>query len=268
RSRSTGKERDAETGLDYFGARYMSATQGRFTSVDPTLESAKPTNPQSWNRYTYALNNPLRYTDPDGRIPVETVLDLASLGQSLWELGRNPSWAAAGYAAWDAAALVVPYAPGSWVAKVAKYGHQGLEAAGVLTKLDRFEGLVNNHYIKQGVALLGQGDDSVRQVLGLSSADKAADFLGVTQSGKYLIGEAKGSDLASAVAQLGNTAKALTDKLGDVKFSAEVVLRKGQKIDPNFRVSGSQLERFNTKTQKWELQKAQGQAINVRYLDE
>ena len=100
------------------------------------------------------------------------------------------------------------------------------------------------------------------------SADKAADFLGVTQSGKYIIGEAKGSGLASAVAQLGNTAKALTNKLGDVKFSAEVVLRKGQKIDPNFRVSGSQLERFNVKTQKWELQKAQGQAINVRYLDE
>lgn len=35
RSRSTGKERDAETGLDYFGARYMSSAQGRFTSPDP-----------------------------------------------------------------------------------------------------------------------------------------------------------------------------------------------------------------------------------------
>ena len=35
RSRFTGRERDAETGLDYFGARYMSAAQGRFTSPDP-----------------------------------------------------------------------------------------------------------------------------------------------------------------------------------------------------------------------------------------
>ncbi|MCW5963221.1 MAG: hypothetical protein KIT83_04205 [Bryobacterales bacterium] len=64
--RFTGKERDAETGLDYFGARYMSAAQGRFTSPDPLLSSAHITAPQSWNRYAYTLNNPLRYTDPHG----------------------------------------------------------------------------------------------------------------------------------------------------------------------------------------------------------
>jgi RHS repeat-associated protein len=62
----TGKERDAETGLDYFGARYMSAAQGRFTSPDPMLNSAKPWDPQCWNRYGYALNNPLKFVDPNG----------------------------------------------------------------------------------------------------------------------------------------------------------------------------------------------------------
>ncbi|MEZ5355751.1 MAG: RHS repeat-associated core domain-containing protein [Bryobacteraceae bacterium] len=62
----TGKERDAETGLDYFGARYMSSAQGRFTSPDPLLSSGRPWDPQSWNRYSYVLNNPLRYTDPLG----------------------------------------------------------------------------------------------------------------------------------------------------------------------------------------------------------
>jgi RHS repeat-associated protein len=56
----TGKERDGETGLDYFGARYFSGAQGRFTSPDPLLNSGRPWEPQSWNRYTYALNNPLR----------------------------------------------------------------------------------------------------------------------------------------------------------------------------------------------------------------
>ena len=55
----TGKERDAETGLDYFGARYLSATQGRFTSGDPFLGGGRPEDPQSWNRYAYARNNPL-----------------------------------------------------------------------------------------------------------------------------------------------------------------------------------------------------------------
>jgi RHS repeat-associated protein len=65
-SQFTGKERDAETGLDYFGARYYSGAMGRFTGSDPLLNSGRPSNPQSWNRYTYGLNNPLRFTDPTG----------------------------------------------------------------------------------------------------------------------------------------------------------------------------------------------------------
>jgi RHS repeat-associated protein len=67
----TGKERDAETGLDYFGARYFSAAQGRFTSAD---WSAKPEpvpyadlkDPQTLNLYAYVRNNPLSRRDLDG----------------------------------------------------------------------------------------------------------------------------------------------------------------------------------------------------------
>jgi RHS repeat-associated protein len=62
----TGKERD-ETGLDYFGARYYSGALGRFTSPDPKAESARLEDPQSWNRYGYTRNNPLKYVDPDGK---------------------------------------------------------------------------------------------------------------------------------------------------------------------------------------------------------
>jgi RHS repeat-associated protein len=62
----TGKERDSETGLDYFGARYFGGAQGRFTSVDPELIPRDITNPQMWNKYAYAVNNPMRYVDPDG----------------------------------------------------------------------------------------------------------------------------------------------------------------------------------------------------------
>lgn len=63
----TGYERDNESGLDYAQSRYYSSTQGRFTSVDPENASANPIDPQSWNAYAYAPNNPLKYTDPDGR---------------------------------------------------------------------------------------------------------------------------------------------------------------------------------------------------------
>jgi RHS repeat-associated protein len=57
----TSKERDAETGLDFFGARYFSSAQGRFTSPDPPLLDQHIGNPQSWNLYAYGRNNPLRF---------------------------------------------------------------------------------------------------------------------------------------------------------------------------------------------------------------
>jgi RHS repeat-associated protein len=70
--RFTGKERDAETGLDYFGARYYRAHLCRFTTTDPVYTwRDNLTDPQRWNRYAYARNNPFRYVDPDGK---ETVL--------------------------------------------------------------------------------------------------------------------------------------------------------------------------------------------------
>src|SRR5438876_10856986 len=66
RQQFTGQQRDNETGLDYFGARYFASTQGRFTSPDPLQASAHLARPQTWNRYSYAVNNPLRLIDPTG----------------------------------------------------------------------------------------------------------------------------------------------------------------------------------------------------------
>lgn len=81
----TGKERDVETGLDFFEARYYSGAQGRFTSPDEfkggglfdpatgrSVETIGPLpyadigDPQTLNKYAYVRNSPLRYVDPDG----------------------------------------------------------------------------------------------------------------------------------------------------------------------------------------------------------
>ncbi|MCA1600092.1 MAG: RHS repeat-associated core domain-containing protein [Acidobacteria bacterium] len=89
RQKFTSKERDNETGLDYFLARYYSSVQGRFTSPDefsggpeelynfvddaadnPTFY-ADLTNPQSLNKYQYTYNNPVNIVDPDGHCPPE-----------------------------------------------------------------------------------------------------------------------------------------------------------------------------------------------------
>lgn len=62
----TSKERDIETGLDYFGARYYSSTQGRFTSPDEPFIGQDEPDPQTWNLYSYTSNNPLNRSDEDG----------------------------------------------------------------------------------------------------------------------------------------------------------------------------------------------------------
>jgi|SRR5271156_5659526 len=72
----TGKERDAESGNDYFGARYYASSMGRFMSPDWSsrpnpVPYADLTNPQSLNLYGYAGNNPLSKTDPDGHCDVD-----------------------------------------------------------------------------------------------------------------------------------------------------------------------------------------------------
>ena len=71
--RFTGKERDTESGNDYFGARYYASTMGRFLSPDWSAKIvpvpyAKLGNPQSLNLYAYVLNNPLSNVDPDGHL--------------------------------------------------------------------------------------------------------------------------------------------------------------------------------------------------------
>jgi RHS repeat-associated protein len=81
RQKFTGKERDAETGLDYFMARYFASAQGRFTSTDPLnipglqrLDAKKfqqvIRDPHNWNGYAYAHNNPLSKLDPDGFLTI------------------------------------------------------------------------------------------------------------------------------------------------------------------------------------------------------
>jgi RHS repeat-associated protein len=67
--RFTGHERDSG-GIDYMHARYYDYSMGRFLSVDPFAGSIRM--PQSLNRYTYVLNNPLKFVDPAGFTPCVT----------------------------------------------------------------------------------------------------------------------------------------------------------------------------------------------------
>jgi RHS repeat-associated protein len=68
---------DPANARSYFGARYYRADIGRFTTIDPVYTwKENLEDPQRWNRYTYVRNNPLRYVDPDGRVPLMLPPDL------------------------------------------------------------------------------------------------------------------------------------------------------------------------------------------------
>jgi RHS repeat-associated protein len=93
----TGKPRDYEStlGLDYFGARYFSGAQGRFTSPDSIyFQKEMLSDPQRFNLYAYVRNNPLRYVDPKGEAIELTGTDeerakkLAAIQSKLGDAGK------------------------------------------------------------------------------------------------------------------------------------------------------------------------------------
>jgi RHS repeat-associated protein len=82
----TGQRLDS-TGLYYYGARYYDATIGRFISADTVVSSFA--NPQSLNRYSYCLNNPLKYTDPSGHTVIIGGQDIGQLYANTEEYDFN-----------------------------------------------------------------------------------------------------------------------------------------------------------------------------------
>ncbi len=153
--RSTEKERDAETASsamqadDYFGARYYSSSQGRFTSpdefkggiVDPVtgqdietntaLPYADITDPQTLNKYTYVRNSPLRYVDPNGHdwkgrleMAGDATLNVAAAA------GKTTLLAGTAAATGPVAALAVAYGGLSVAGNVAT---AGVELTGAIT---------------------------------------------------------------------------------------------------------------------------------------
>jgi len=93
-SRSTGKERDAESGNDYFGARYYASSMGRFMSPDWSAKEepvpyAKLDDPQTLNLYAYVRNNPLTNVDKDGHCAeaISCTLEFAGGGSFFGPVG-------------------------------------------------------------------------------------------------------------------------------------------------------------------------------------
>ncbi|MFO0765053.1 MAG: RHS repeat-associated core domain-containing protein [Patescibacteria group bacterium] len=100
----TGHENDA-TGLIYMKARYQDPTIGRFLSEDPAFWdlSLDLKDPQAWNSYAYARNNPISYIDPDGKFAF--LIPLAAYATA------NSAWIAPVALMWTSAATLAVTAP-------------------------------------------------------------------------------------------------------------------------------------------------------------
>jgi RHS repeat-associated protein len=188
-TRFTGKERDAETGLDYFGARYFSGAQGRFTSPGAPFADQHPENPQSWNLYQYGYNNPLTNIDIDGRSvwakAVKVVVKVAKTGNAAAAFADNVQ---------DAATVFNPAA-----SPLQRIG-AGLSLASELLPVSIGD-------LKDAGRLLGVIDNAVdagKQVV--RNADDVADtgkklegIYGFSEKGKTYVGQS--GDVAGRVGQ-------------------------------------------------------------------
>jgi RHS repeat-associated protein len=121
----TGQRLDG-SGLYYYNARYYDPDLGRFISPDTIVQD--PTNPQNLNRYSYCLNNPLKYTDPSGHGWWSIFTDIASVGFDIYQLATNPSWGNVGFLLGDVALTLLPGVPAG-LGPAAKAGKAGIEAS-------------------------------------------------------------------------------------------------------------------------------------------
>lgn len=241
--RFAGKERDVETGLDYFGARYYASQTGRFTSVDPYLDVQKAlVDPQQWNRYAYARDNPLRYVDRDGRA-IETLWDAFNIGLGFASLVDNLRQGNLGSAAFDAAgvtvdalAAAVPFVPGGAgsALRAARLAERAGDVAGLLpavsaTRIERVLASAAETGGKQGSnayrALASHIDRGQKVYQGVEKSEKGAARLieSILKEQKRVVAGKKTMDVYDSA---GRGVRLRTDSGEFIGFLDETIARR------------------------------------------
>ncbi|MCA9933925.1 MAG: RHS repeat-associated core domain-containing protein, partial [Anaerolineales bacterium] len=218
------KESMADLGLYYYNARWYSPLVGRFLSADTLVPD--PANPQSFNRYSYGLNNPLKYIDPTGHKQERALVigggDVGNGGFSDFGMLQNAllvgmTWAGVNYA-YNHPDIMWAVHDTLKQVQASLVQLSGYTASTPPPKWDPDNdpnknqyGRAREDYIRQflrndGWTINAESDTQVRTQLGLRG--ESADFLG-TKNGRYLIGESKGMNIDKAVSQLQQTVDGL-----------------------------------------------------------
>lgn len=212
-----GKPYDRSTGLSYMGARYYDPVLGRFMSVDP--KDFDPNNIHSFNRYTYANNNPYKFVDPDGHSPIDVaflIYDLGKLGVAVYT-GAGIG-AAAADVAFSAVGAASPVPGAGQALKAARAGEQALDVGVQANKAagDAFE--------QQVMGQLQQVQSGVVQQVTVktqSGVRTRIDLMGRDANGNIVCTECK----ASAIAPLTRNQAAA---FPEIQQSGAVVVGKGK----------------------------------------
>ena len=140
--RFTGQRLDGYSNLYIMGARWYDSYLNRFLSPDTIIP--QPGNPQSLNRYSYTLGNPLKYRDPSGHW-VETAWDVANIGWDIYEVSQDPSLLNIACLVVDVGAAALPFVPGGAgllarggkaAVKVATHSDEMVTTAKLVSKAD------------------------------------------------------------------------------------------------------------------------------------
>jgi RHS repeat-associated protein len=170
----TGQRLD-DTGLYFYNARYYDANIGRFISADTLVQD--PYDPQSLNRYSYVLNNPLKYTDPSGHL-IDILFDIGSAIWDVVDIVKNPTdpWAWGSLGA-DVVCAFIPFVAGGGAAvRGVKLGTKAINA--IDNAADTAKGIAKGVNAVDSIADTG---NTVRKV------EKAGDtYAGVREASKYL----------------------------------------------------------------------------------
>jgi RHS repeat-associated protein len=216
RQKVTGYESDSETELNFARARYQSPVQGRFTSADPFSGSMTVGNPQSFNRYTYVVNNPVNLSDPTGLVN--------SHGDSCYPWEEDP---------WSD----IPWTTGEGYATVGGYALTGVAASsdnGTLT------GTVSDPPPSSGTILIIVGDPG----LGIHNAGRNLDRVAETkrkeleaQGYTVIVQRASGfNDFANALTNNGTL-----DGVEYVGHASNIALYVGEQPGPATNVDHSNI---------------------------
>jgi RHS repeat-associated protein len=232
-----------ELGLLYYNARYYLPGVGRFISPDTIIPN--PADPQSWNRFSYTNNNPLRYTDPTGHW-LESAWDAFNVGLGIASFVDNLSQGNYGWAAVDAvgvvvdaAALITPIVPGG-VGSLIK-GVRGVDAVvDVVQAVNRVENVA----------------DAAQSVSRLSEVAEATGDMASFYAAKYTDG--------SVLYATGNTSGPRLPRIQDYNVNP------GQKVDINVDSTGNiipntggastfqSIEQLPTRGHVWQLDTSSG----------